>query len=225
MSNPKVPPHIAKQIAAMKAAPAPRPAGAAPAPPGQPQARPAPQAQAKAPPPKAPARPAGPGNVMAKVAIAGWVVAAVAVAGAYWVHSSAAADRQAALAEQAAGYDAQIAQLKADAAAALKKAQDEATAQQQVLQTELDFQKMPEIPLETVFRANQVLYVESRLDEPFACKVRLFRPIGGVTREVDYTIKARTFQDLAALDTWMFAKGDTVEFVKPGFKPRKLVVP
>jgi hypothetical protein len=162
---------------------------------------------------------------MAKIAIAGWAAAAIAGAGGYWVYSSAESSKQAALAEQAAGYDARIAQLTADAAATLQKVQDEATAQQQVLQTELDFQKMPEIPLATVFRANQVLYIESRLDEPFSCKVRLFRPIGGVTREVDYTIKARTFQDLAALDTWMFAKGDTLEFVKPGFKPRKLVVP
>lgn len=203
----------------MKSPPgAPRPGGGAPA-----------GAPAKAPPPKAPAPgPARPGRslgVTAKLAIAGWVIAALAGGAAYWSHSSAESRKQAALAEQAAGYDAQIAQLKADSAAALKKLQDDATAQQQVLQTELDFQKLPEIPLETVFRANQVLYVESRLDEPFNCKVRLTRPIGAVTREVDFSIKARTFQDLAALDTWMFAKGDRIEFIKPGFKPRSLVVP
>ena len=204
------------------AAPAPRPAGAAPA---------APAPQAKAPPPKAAApaggaKPAGGGmGLVPKVAIAGWVVAALAGAGGYWAYSSADAQKQAALAEQAAAHEAQVAQIKAEAAAALKSAQDAAAAQQLVLQTELDFAKLPEIPLETVFRANQVLYVESRLDEPFTCKVRLFRPIGAVTREVDYTIKARTFQDLAAIDTWMFAKGDRVEFVKSGFKPRTLVVP
>lgn len=225
MSNPKVPPHIAKQIAALKAAaPAPRPAGAAPA---------APVPQAKAPPPKAaaaapprPAKPAGPGMpLIHKVAIGGWALAAVACAAGYWLYSSAESRKQGALAEQAASYDAQIAQLKAESAAALKNVQDAAAAQQVVLQTELDFAKLPEIPLETVFRANQVLYVESRLDEPFTCKIRLSRPIGAVTREVDFTIKARTFQDLAAIDTWLFAKGDRVEFVKPGFKPRTLVVP
>lgn len=162
---------------------------------------------------------------MTTLAAAGWVAAAIAGAGGYWVYSTAAGEKAAALAEQAAAHDAQIAQLKAESAAALKKVQDDAAAQHMVMQTELDFAKLPEIPLETVFRGNQVLYVESRLDEPFSCKLRLFRPIGGVSREVEFTIKARTFQDLAAVDTWLFAKGDTVEFVKSGFKPRKLVVP
>ena len=212
MSTPRVPPEIAKKIAAMKppAAPAPRPAGAAPA--------------ARAPAAKAPSS-AGSGGVIGAVAAVGWILALLAGGAAYWVHTSAAGEKQAALAEQAAGHDAQITQLKADSAAALQKVQDDATASQMVLQTELDFQKLPEIPLETTFRANQVLYVENRLDEPFDCKVRLFRPIGGVSREVDFTIKARTFQDIAALDTWLFAKGDKIEFVKSGFKPRSLVVP
>ena len=163
---------------------------------------------------------------------AGWAGALAAGAAAYYFHGNVEQAKAAALAEQATAYDAQIAQinasvaqLKAEAAAALKKTQDDAAAAQMVLQTELEYQKLPEIPLETTFRANQVLYVESRLDEPFSCKVRLFRPIGGVTRELDYTIKARTFQDIAALDTWVFAKGDKIEFVKSGFKPRALVVP
>lgn len=218
MSTPKVPPHIAKQIAAMKpqAAPAPK----SPAPP--PQARPAPGGSAGG----------GAGKVLGALAALGWLAALGAGAAGYSVYKNADAAKSAALAEQAAAYDAQIAQInagiaqiKADAAAALKKAQDDATAQQMVLQTELEFQKLPEFPLETTFRANQVLYVESRLDEPFTCKVRLFRPIGGVTREIEYTIKARTFQDLGALDTWVFAKGDKLEFVKSGYKPRSLVVP
>jgi len=162
---------------------------------------------------------------MGKIAIAGWVVAGLAGGAAYWVYTSAASQKQAALAEQAAGYDAQIAQLKTDAATALKKVQDDAAASQQVLQTELDFQKLPELPLDTTFRANQVLYVENKLDEAFNCKVRLFRPIGAVSREVDFSIKPRTFQDIAAIDTWLFARGDKVEFVKSGFKPRSLVVP
>jgi len=162
---------------------------------------------------------------MGKIAIAGWVVAGLAGGAAYWGYTSAASQKQAALAEQAAGYDAQIAQLKTDAATALKKVQDDAAASQQVLQTELDFQKLPELPLDTTFRANQVLYVENKLDEAFNCKVRLFRPIGAVSREVDFSIKPRTFQDIAAIDTWLFARGDKVEFVKSGFKPRSLVVP
>ncbi|HUR42409.1 MAG TPA: hypothetical protein VM240_14700 [Verrucomicrobiae bacterium] len=161
-------------------------------------------------------------------AILGWLLALGAGGAAYIFQTqaaSAAADKAAALAAQGVTYDAQITQLKAESAALLKKTQDDATAAQLVLQTELDYQKLPEIPLETTFRANQVLYVESRLDQPFDCKVRLFRPIGNVTREVDFSMKARTFQDLAAIDTWMFAKGDKVEFVKPGYKPRSLMVP
>lgn len=222
MSSPKVPPHIAKQIAAMKAPPgaAPKALGAAPA------AKPAPR----------PTAPPGSGGtlttVLGALAGVGWLGAVGAGAVAWYVHQDADASKAAALAEQAAKYDAQIAEInasiakiKADADAAIKKAQDDATAQQMVLQTELEFQKMPEIPLETTFRANQVLYVENKLDEPFECTVRLFRPIGGVTRELPYAIKARTFQDLAALDTWVFAKGDRIEFVKSGHKPRSLVVP
>ena len=226
MSTPKVPPEIAKKIAAMANKPAtpaaPRPAAAAP--PRAAPGAPAPVARAPAARPAA-GEPAPPLGLAVKAVIAGWAVAVLAGVGAYYFYASAASDKQAALAGQAATYDAQIAQLKAEAAAALKKVQDDAAASQQVLQTELDFQKMPELPLETTFRANQVLYIESRLDEPFDCKVRLFRPIGQVSREIDYTIKARTFQDVAALDTWVFAKGDQIEFVKPGYKPRALVVP
>lgn len=161
-------------------------------------------------------------------AVIGWLLALVAGGAAYVFQTqaaSAAADKAAALSAQAATYEAQIAQVRAEAATVLKKTQDDAAAAQLVLQTELDFQKLPEIPLETTFRSNQVLYVESRLDQPFDCKVRLFRPIGNVTRELDFSIKARTFQDIAAIDTWLFAKGDKIEFVKSGYKPRSLVVP
>ena len=213
MSTPKIPPHIAKQLAAMKAAP-PGPKAAGPA---------APAAPAKAAP--KPAVPAKPGSVMAKVAIAGWVIAGAAAGAAYFVYTSAAADKAAALTEQAAGYDAQIAKLQADSAAALKKVQDDATAAATIMQTELDFAKMPEIPLETTFRANQVLYVENKLDDVFACKIRLFRPLGGASKEVDFSMKPRAFQDVAALGDWLFAKGDKVEFVKQGYKPRQLVAP
>jgi hypothetical protein len=209
VSTPKVPPEIARKIAAMKAAPQ-----AAPGKPVGPAAAPRPA------PAQAPKKSM---SLLAKAAIAGWVVGAAAGGAAYFIYTSAEGDKQAALAEQAAGYDAQIAQLKADSAAVLKRIQDDATAASEIMKAELDFAKMPELPLETEFRANQVLYVENKLGDTFTCKVRLFRPIGGVTKEVDFSLKARTFQDLAAIGDWLFAKGDKVEFVKPGFKPRSLV--
>lgn len=219
VSTPRVPPEIAKKIAAMKpAAPvaAPRPAPAPP--PGAPRAPTA----AAAPKPAAP-RPAS--SIAGKLAAAGWLLAlaaiAVAVAEFYYFEDQKAG----ALAEQAAGYEARIQQLQAEAALVLKKLQDDATAAQQVLQTELDFQKMPELPLKTVFRPGQVLYVENESDKMFACKVRLFRPSTSASREIDWNIKARTFQDLAAMDTWMFARYDKIEFVKSGYKPRSLEVP
>ena len=130
-----------------------------------------------------------------------------------------------ALAEQAATYDAQMAQVKADAAAAVKLAQDTAAAEKMSLETELAFQKMPELPLKTMFRAGQVLYVENTLNEPFACKVRLQRAGSPTSTEIDFSMKAQTFQDMGAIGTWMFARGDKIEFVKSGFKPRELVVP
>lgn len=214
MSTPKIPPHIAKQLAAMKAAP----------PPGKPGV---PVGPAKA--PAAAPRPAAPGKTMsiaAKLALVGWFVAAGAGGAAYFVYTQAEGDKQAALAEQAGQYDTQIAQLKAESAAALKKVTDDATAAAAILQTELDFAKMPEIPLQTEFQMNkQVLFVQNNSKETFACKVRLFRPVGGVSKEVDFSIKAGAYQDMAAIGDWLFAKGDKVEFVKPGFKPRALVAP
>lgn len=196
---------------------APRPAPVPP--PGAPRA----PAAAAAPKPAAP-RPAS-GSIAGKLAAAGWLLALAAIAvavGAFYYFE----DRKAAaLAEQAAGYEARIQQLQAESALALKKVQDDATAAQQVLQTELDFQRMPELPLKTVFRPGQVLYVENESDEAFTCKVRLFRPSTSTTREIDWNIKARAFQDLAAMDTWMFARYDKIEFVKPGYKPRALEVP
>lgn len=202
-----------KPAAPVAAHPAPAP------PPGAPRA----PAAAAAPKPAAP-RPAS-GSIAGKLAAAGWMLAlaaiAVAVAEFYYFEDQKAG----ALAEQAAGYEARIQQLQAESALVLKKTQDDATAAQQVLQTELDFQKMPELPLKTVFRPGQVLYVENESDEMFACKVRLFRPSNSASREIDWNIKARTFQDLAAMDTWMFARYDKIEFVKPGYKPRTLEVP
>ena len=162
----------------------------------------------------------------------GWLLAMAAGGAAYLLHQGADSRQQAALDAQAQAYQAQLADLRAqlarqqaEAAAQVQRVQDDAAAAQQVLQTELDFQRLPELPLETTFRANQVLYIESRLDEPFSCKVRLARPGTAAAQEIDYSIKSRTYQDLAAMGDWMFHRGDTVEFVKPGFKPRRLTVP
>lgn len=188
-------------------------------------AAPAPGKPAATAPPRAARPPSGGAGILGTLAAIGWLAAVAAGGAAYWVHGKAESDKQAALAEQAAGYDAQIAKLKADAAAEVQKLQDAAAAQQLVLQTELDFAKLPEIPLETVFRGNQVLFVSNQSKDEFTCKVRLFRPVGGVTREVDFRMKGGGYQDLAALEDWLFAKGDRIEFVKSGYKPRSLVVP
>src|SRR5689334_1007305 len=155
----------------------------------------------------------------------GWglaLVFGVAAVGEYLYYSGHEAK---ALAEQAATYDAQMAQVKADAAAQIKQTQDTAAAVKLSLQTELDFQKLPELPIKTQFRRSQVLYIENTLNEPFNCKVRLQR-VGAVTStEIDFSMKGQTFQDIAAIGDWMFAKGDKIEFVKSGYKPRSLTVP
>ena len=155
----------------------------------------------------------------------GWglaLVFGVAAVGEYLYYSGHEAK---ALAEQAATYDAQMAQVKSDAAAQIKQTQDTAAAEKLSLQTELDFQKLPELPIKTQFRRSQVLYIENTLNEPFNCKVRLQR-VGAVTStEIDFSMKGQTFQDIAAIGEWMFAKGDKIEFVKSGYKPRSLTVP
>jgi hypothetical protein len=162
---------------------------------------------------------------MGKLAAVGWLLAIFASLAAvgefYWFPEQ----QKAALAAQATEYEAKLAQAKAEAAAAMKKAQDDATAAQLVLQTELDFQKLPEIPLKTQFRANQVLYVENELDETFNCKVRVFRPATSKTQEFDFEMKSRTFRDMGAIESWVFARGDKVEFAKSGYKPRSLEAP
>ena len=155
----------------------------------------------------------------------GWglaLVFGVAAVGEYLYYSGHEAR---ALAEQAATYDAQMAQVKADAAAQIKQTQDTAAAEKLSLQTELDFQKLPELPIKTQFRRSQVLYIENTLNEPFNCKVRLQRVGAATSTEIDFSMKAQTFQDIAAIGEWMFAKGDKIEFVKSGYKPRSLTVP
>ena len=162
---------------------------------------------------------------MGKVAAAGWVMALLAGGAAFFEFRMAAQQKADALAAQAADYEAKMAQVKAEAAAEVKLAQDTAAGKLVSIQTELDFQKMPEIPLETAPRANQVLYVNNTSADVFACKVRLFRPVGAVTKEVDFSIKGSTFQDMGAIGDWVFAKGDKIDFIKPGFKPRTIQIP
>lgn len=196
MSTPKIPPEIARRIAAMaKAAPAPA----------------APRAAA-APSPSA-------GGWAAKLAIIGWLLAAVAGAVAFAGYRWAVADKQAALAEMSAAYEAKLQQAKAEAEQRVQKTQADAAASAQVLKTELDFQKQPALPLKLVFRPGGVLYVESDAPEAFSCRVRVTRPATSLSKEFGFTINARTFRDMGAIEDWVFASGDRIEFFKPGYKP------
>ena len=155
----------------------------------------------------------------------GWGLALVAIAAAVGEYLYFSDHEAKALAEQAATYEAQMAQVKADAAAAVKLAQDTAAAEKVILTTELEFQKQPELPLKAMFRRGQVLYVENTTNEPFTCKVRLQRAGSPTSKEIDFSMKAQTFQDLGAIGEWMFQPGDKVEFVKSGHKPLALTVP
>jgi hypothetical protein len=155
----------------------------------------------------------------------GWGVALVAIAAAVGEFLYYSTHEAKALAEQAATYDAQMAQVKTEAAAQVKLAQDTAAAEKMSLETELAFQKLPELPLKTMFRAGQVLYIENMLNEPFTVKVRLARAGSPTSTEIDFSMKAQTFQDVGAIGTWMFQKGDKIQFVKSGYKPRDLTVP
>ena len=155
----------------------------------------------------------------------GWGLALVAIAAAVGEYLYFSDHEAKALAAQAVGYEEQMAKVKADAAAQVKLAQDTAAAEKLSLQTELDFQKMPELPLKAMFRRGQVLYVENQANEPFACKVRLQRAGSPTSKEIDFSMKAQTFQDLGAIGEWMFQAGDKVEFVKPGYKPLELKGP
>jgi hypothetical protein len=141
-----------------------------------------------------------------------------------------------ALHRQAAGYQQQLQQVrleleqaKAEAAAQLRRTKDEAAAAQQSLQTELDYERQPELPLKTILRPPErtgvrILYVENESREEFKCAVRLSRPDTDAVLETDFSIAPRAFKDLAAIDKWVFAPGDRIEFRKPGFKPRRLEV-
>jgi hypothetical protein len=160
-----------------------------------------------------------------KFATMGWLLAVLATAAAVGEYRILRDQQAEALAQQAADYEAKLVQERTNAAAVVKKAQDDAAAQALVLQTELDYQKLPDLPLKTQFRAGQVLYVENELDDAFDCKVRVFRPSTEKSQEFDFSIKSRTFRDMGAIDTWLFARGDKVDFVKPGYKPRSLEVP
>lgn len=219
MANPRIPPDIAKKIAAMKPA-APTAALAVPA------ARPVPAASSS------PAAPKALGSWVAKLTALGWVLALLGGAAAYLEFKTVDRTVADALAQQAAGYEQQIAAIKGEGEAKvregearLRKATDDAAATQQSIQVELDYAKMPDLPLKTSFRPGQVLYVENESDVVFTGKVKMFRPVGAVTKEFDFTLKNRAFKDVAAVEDWVFQKGDTITFTKPGFKPRELVVP
>ncbi len=155
----------------------------------------------------------------------GWGLALVAIAAAVGEYLYYSDHEQKALAAQAASYEEQLAKVKADANLVATDVQDNAAAEKVVLQTELEFQKLPELPIKTMFRRGQVLYVENTLNEPFSCKLRLQRAGSPTAKEMDFSMKAQTFQDLGAIGEWMFQAGDKVEFVKPGYKPLELKVP
>jgi hypothetical protein len=155
----------------------------------------------------------------------GWGLALVAIAAAVGEYLYYSDHEAKALAAQAASYEEQMAKVKADAAAQIKTVTDNAAADKVILTTELEFQRLPELPIETLFRRGQVLYVENKLNEPFNCKVRLQRAGSPTSKEIDFSMKAQTFQDMAAIGDWMIQRGDKIEFVKPGYKPRLLTAP
>lgn len=158
---------------------------------------------------------------MGKLAAVGWLLA-IAIGGASFLgYQWLLEERQAVLETQAAEYEAKLTKLRADADAQLATFKDEATANQQVMQTELDIAKLPDLPLKFAFRKGQVLYVESEADETFNCKVKLTRPGSGAAVVLDFSVNSRAFKDLAAMGQWMFARGDQIEFVKPGYKTWK----
>ena len=166
------------------------------------------------------------------LAVVGWAAAVIAGIVAYGQHAMFASQKQKALDEQAAGYEQKLQQMKAEiestkaaADAKVKKTQDDALASQASMQAELDFQRLPELPLDAVFRAGPALYVENKGADVLACKVRLTRPSLSQTKEPDFEIKPHAYQDLGAIGGWVFAKGDKVEFIKPGFKPHLLEAP
>ena len=162
---------------------------------------------------------------MGKLAAVGWILAVLIGGVSFLGYQWLAGERQTALEAQATEYEAKLAKVKADADAMVQKIKDDATARETSLQTELDFQKMPDLPLRLAFRGNQVLYVESEAADTFACKVALKRPSTNATAELNFSINSRAFKDLAAIETWMFEKGDVIEFNKPGFKPWKGTFP
>ena len=166
------------------------------------------------------------------LAATGWLAAAGAGVVAYGEFATFASQKQAALDQQAAAYEQKLTQLKADAeaaktnaAAALKKTQDEALANQASIQAELDFQRLPELPIDVAFRTGPALFVENKGGDDFKCQVRLTRPSLAQSRNFEFELKARAYKDLGAIGDWVFAKGDKVEFIKSGFKPRVLEAP
>lgn len=209
MTQGKIPPEIARKLAQMGKA--------------QTTSAPPPAAPSRAMPAKLSSGPAAapPANPMAKLAAAGWLVAALAIVVAVGEYYWFAADKQSALTALSAEHEVQLQRSKLEAEERLQKILADTEASQQVLQTELDFQRMPALPLKLVFRPGGVLYVESEATELFSCKVRLLRPATAARAELDFSINARTFKDLGAIDSWVLTRGDQIEFVKAGYKPWK----
>jgi len=121
----------------------------------------------------------------------------------------------------------QMAKLQADAEARLKKAGDDAAAAQQALQTELDYAKLPQMPLKVVYRPagpgrGLSLYIENESLEFLSCDVRLERPGKNLQSVQPYTLGGRQFQEIGAIGTWLLEAGDKVEFTKVGYQSRRL---
>lgn len=121
----------------------------------------------------------------------------------------------------------QMAQQQAEAEARLKKASDDAAAAEQALQAELDYAKLPLLPLKVIYRPagsgrGLSLYVENESLEPLACDVRLERPGKDLQAVQPYALGGRQFQEVGAIGTWLLEAGDKVEFTKPGYQSRRL---
>ena len=100
---------------------------------------------------------------MGKLAAVGWLLAIAIGGAAFGGYQWLLADKQAALDAQAAEFEVRLAQVKVESATQLQKAQSDAIANEQVLKTELDFQRLPDMPLKFAFRPGQVLYVDGGL--------------------------------------------------------------
>ncbi|HUS24978.1 MAG TPA: hypothetical protein VM369_08510 [Candidatus Binatia bacterium] len=226
MAGPKLPPDIARKLAALPKG-TPVPAAAAPPAAGSP--------------PTTATAPRAAGSLLRTLLALGWVVAALAIAGAWaqqrWLSRShvEAIERQRSDYEQKLKAQSDAAELKLAAAiasrdAAHASALQSAQAGQQVLRAELDFAKLPDLPLKIAvappaLSAVRTVSLQNETADEVALRVSVQRPATGATQSMDLTVKAHGFRDLAMLGTWELARGDRVEFSKPGYKPRRVEIP